>query len=64
MITGHTSKAALGAARIALLAGVSAAAIFAANTANAQVQQPPVFTQGDNYPIGPAGFDLSKVGSR
>ena len=36
MNTGHPSKAALGAARIALLAGVSAAAIFAAGAANAQ----------------------------
>ena len=36
MNTGHTSKAALGAARIALLAGASVAAIFAAGSAYAQ----------------------------
>ncbi len=47
MTTGHTSKAALGAARIALLAGVSAAAIFAANTANAQTTS--TFDNGGQY---------------
>jgi len=36
MNTGYTSKTALGTARIALLAGASVAAIFAAGSANAQ----------------------------
>ncbi len=69
MTTGHPSKAALGAARIALLAGVSAAAIFAASTANAQTT-PPVYNSGGSYSPDidgsttggtPRGADLSNV---
>jgi trimeric autotransporter adhesin len=64
MTTGHTSKSALCAARIALLAGASAAAIFAASPANAQgsqvVQNPPPFTSGGTY--DPNGYNVPAQG--
>ncbi len=76
MTKGHTSIAALGAARMALLAGASVAALFVAGAASAQnttdgTQTPPSFTPtpSQTYAIGhdgtaphsPSGVDLSTV---
>ncbi len=60
MSKGHTSMAALGAARIALLAGVSVAAIFAAGSAYAQTTTS--FDNGGQYAINgsnPIGADFT-----
>ena len=64
MSTG-TSKTALAAVRIALLTGVSAAALFAAGSANAQGVVNPPFVIGDTYSKGvsgnPSGANLTGV---
>ena len=69
MTTGNRSRTALGAARIALLAGVSAAALLAIGSATALpadvqgVVNPP-FVLGDVYnpsATGPVGVDLTTI---
>ena len=64
MSTG-TSKTALSAARIALLTGVSAAALFAAGSASAQGVVNPPFVTGDAYSSGirdnPKAADITPI---